>query len=677
MKHILATFLALFLLTGAAGAESTFTGNAQGFGGEVRAQVSVDETGKITALTIDAASETPAIGGAAVQTLTEAILASGSADVDAVAQATVTSNAVLDAVHAALVEAGVREGDDTLSYVPGVYTGKAFGRMDEVTVSVSVSADRIEKIDVVQSNEFPILSDRVFETVIPDIIANQSLAVDTVTGATVTSSAILSATADALAQAGANLSVLRSAPVAAKPLPAAQDMDTQIVVAGGGLAGMMAALSAADQGADVILVEKLSYLGGSFGLSNGGFAVANSQVVRDMGIDDSLDRIFVWMRQMNETSEMDMDYDLASSIIARSGATMDYLVNRFGYELQAADRGYYTRGTFGSGAETTQMLEKSLAEVGVTVLTETTAREIVMEGEKAVGLTCENAGGSFTIHADKVIIATGGANYNEALMLEGNPELAVVDLFDETSIGNSGDGFVMLERIGAKMGPGPRIKSAAPDYAAAFHLYYLTNQDPAKNLLVNADGERFTNESPVNGSVMLNKYMLREASPAYYVIFDTVHTDESFLSKMQALAPQENRKIVVYAETIEELAVKMGVEPATLRATFDRYQALCEKGVDEDFGKAAEHLVPYAAQGGYYAAYLMPAAWGTFGGAITDDTFHVLREDGSIIENVFAAGEAATSTLFADYYFGSFSLGYYATMGRVASETAAAELAQQ
>lgn len=674
MKRFLVMLLVLCMLGSTAGAEGAFTGAAQGFGGEVRAQVTVDAQGKITALTIEADDETPTVGGAAAKTLEERILAAGSPEEDTVSNATVTSNAVLDAVRAALVEAGVVEADGTVAYTPGTYTGKAFGRMDEVTVEVTVSEDRIENIEVVESNEFPILSDRVFETVIPDIIANQSLAVDTVTGATVTSGAVLTATADALAQAGANLSALRSAPVAAKPLPAAQDMDTQIVVAGGGLAGMLAALAAADQGADVILVEKLSYLGGSFGLSNGGFAVANSQVVRDMGIDDSLDRIFVWMREMNQTSEMDMDYDLASSIIDRSGATMDYLVNRFGYELQAADRGYYTRGTFGSGAKTTQMLEKSLAEVGVTVLTETSAREIIMEDGKAVGLQCENAGGDFIIHADKVIIATGGANHNKELMLKGSPEVAVVDLFDETSIGNSGDGYVMLEQIGAQMGVGPRIKSGAPDFATAFHLYYLTNQDPAQKLLVNAEGKRFTNENPANGSVMLNKYMLREASPAYYVLFDTVNTDESFLAQMKELAPQENNKIVVYADTIEELAVKMDVDPETLRATFDRYQELCQKGVDEDFGKAAEKMVPYATEGGYYAAYLMPATWGTFGGAITDDTFHVLREDGSVIENVFAAGEAATSTLFADYYFGSFSLGYYATMGRVAGETAAAEL---
>ena len=146
------------------------------------------------------------------------------------------------------------------------------------------------------------------------------------------------------------------------------------------------------------------------------------------------------------------------------------------------------------------------------------------------------------------------------------------------------------------------------------------------------------------------------------------------MAKLEEYAAEDNARVVVYAETIEELAEKLGMDPAVLRATFDRYQENCQNGEDPDFGKSAANLVPYAEEGGYYAAYLRPASWGTIGGVMTDETMHVLREDGSVIENVFAVGETATSRLFGDYYLGGFSLGLYTTAGRIAAETAVAEL---
>ena len=144
------------------------------------------------------------------------------------------------------------------------------------------------------------------------------------------------------------------------------------------------------------------------------------------------------------------------------------------------------------------------------------------------------------------------------------------------------------------------------------------------------------------------------------------------LADFEAFAPNEDNRVVVYADTIEALAEKIGVDPAALRATYDRYQGFCETGVDEDFGKDAANLVPYVEEDGFYAVRVYPASWGTIGGALTDDTFHVLAESGEVMQNVFAVGEVATSRLF-----GGFSLGFYTAAGHIAAETAVAELSAQ
>lgn len=116
------------------------------------------------------------------------------------------------------------------------------------------------------------------------------------------------------------------------------------------------------------------------------------------------------------------------------------------------------------------------------------------------------------------------------------------------------------------------------------------------------------------------------------------------------------------------------MDPATLQATYDRYQQMCINGVDEDFGKSALNLIAYQPEGGFYAAYIQPASWGTIGGAITDEQFHVLDTENQPIANLYAVGESATSTLFGDYYLGGFSLGYYSTAGRIAAQSAVSEL---
>lgn len=263
----------------AGGAAGTYEGTAKGFGGDVTAKVTVDENGVITDLEVTGDGETPSVGGAAIDPMVEAILAAGSAEVDVVSGATITSQAVIDAVKDALIQAGVLEASTgEIHYTPGTYTGTADGRGGLMTVEVTVSDSAIESIKVTDHVETVGISELPMEQIPKDIIQYQSLGVDMIAGATLTSYGVVNAVADALSKAGGDVDALRKVAVE-KEIPAAEDMTTQVVVAGGGMAGLMAAIGAAHDGADVVLLEKLPFLGGSLFLAGGGFATVDSEVI--------------------------------------------------------------------------------------------------------------------------------------------------------------------------------------------------------------------------------------------------------------------------------------------------------------------------------------------------------------------------------------------------------------
>jgi len=557
------------------------------------------------------------------------------------------------------------------AYTAGTYEASAPGHNGPITVAVTFSDSAIEKVEVKDHAETDGVADLAIAQIGDEIAQYQSLAVDAVSGATMTSNAILRAAADAIRQAGGDTDALKKAPVA-KPAPEAADFETQVLVVGGGISGIIAAITAADQGADVTLVEKLDILGGSFLVSASAFTTVDSDHVTDA--DDSLEHVLEFVRKANTDSVHQPDYDFLSTVLSQSGETIDYFIDGLGLEASSMGGGNYVNTMFIEGPVMLKDLIRIMNEKGVKVLLGTAAQELVTSEGAVVGAKVKNDGGQFTITADKVIIAAGGSSWDKETLTAKNPALATVKLNEKASIGNTGDGPRMLEAIGAQVDDTLLVKSSNIDFCEQLGYTWKNLPGVAKQLLVDSKGERFGNEAPA-ASTMVNVNMLRHPDTAYYGIFDTVNTDPTLLADLEKLA-QENAgaTTVVYAETIEGLADQLGMDPQTLQATFDRYQQLCADKADPDFGKGEANLIPYATEGGYYAAYLRPASWGTIGGVITDDQMRVLDTEGAVIPNVFAVGESATSRLFGDYYLGGFSLGLYSTMGRIAAETAVSEL---
>ena len=279
-KKFLAVVLCLSVLAvcsvsaAVAEASSYVPGTYQGAGtgmGAVIANVTVDAD-SITEIVLDLSNETENIGQVAGDTLVDQLLLSQSTEIDGVSGATITTNAVKDAVNAALSQA---RGETASTVADGVYTGTGRGSRSNIVANVTIEGGAITGIEVTESGDSPYVSEVAIKGVSSRIIEKQSVAVDSVTGATLTSAGVKAAVADALTSAGANLMDWSASE--AKEKAQGETVDVDVVVVGGGASGLMAALAAktdrnlseTDSGLNVLVVESNGYGGGNMTLCGG------------------------------------------------------------------------------------------------------------------------------------------------------------------------------------------------------------------------------------------------------------------------------------------------------------------------------------------------------------------------------------------------------------------------
>ena len=184
-------------------------------------------------------------------------------------------------------ESPEKSPSDGVLYTAGSYTASAQGNNGPVAVTVEFSENEILSVVVGEHAETPGISDAPISRIPEAIVSEQTLDVDTVSGATHTSEAILTAVADCVAQAGGNVEALKTKQSGKDEAMKEVTLEVDVVVAGSGISGMCAAISAAEEGANVLLLEKQGVIGGSAGTSGGGFIVVNSHFEKEAGIEDS------------------------------------------------------------------------------------------------------------------------------------------------------------------------------------------------------------------------------------------------------------------------------------------------------------------------------------------------------------------------------------------------------
>lgn len=542
----------------------------------------------------------------------------------------------------------------------GTFEGTAPGHNGDITVALTTDGERITDLKLVKEQETPHVGDNAFKWLPEAIVKNQSVGVDAVSGASFTSRGIINATKKALEAAGGKVEDWdKHVP---KPLVAAKDQTADVVIAGGGLTGLASAAFAAEKGLKVIVIEKNDQVGGSFRYAAGAFATCGSSQAEDNQVDD----LVAWVKELNRHgAKKEMNYDFLHYLEENSGKAFDDLCQITGLKGQKIQDAPYKVLTPGPGALVTERLEAYIKDHGGLILPDTVITKVLTDGSHAAGIMAKNASGSFKITAKYVIIATGGASAGHRDWLEKEtPALANVHVFNEANPANTGDGYGILKEAGADFYGHEYYKNAFLDFGWPLRIYYANVPDYSKAILVNADAKRFTNEAPFF-VLNLTTALYYEGSPRYYLIYDAKTMDQDFRKKLDS--QQEDPKVVVHAQTIEELAKKLSLDPEALAQTFADYQKACETGQDE-FGKDQAHLEKFDGSEGYYGLYVMPGCWGTIGGVKINQEFQVEKTDGSYFDNLYALGEMSTSELFSDFYIAGFSLANYFTEAKLLAE---------
>ncbi len=635
-----------------------FVGSAKGMHDHVKVELKI-ESGKIVDAQVLTSTASPFYAKIS-KLLAQEIISKQSSDIDAVSGASVTSRSVQDAAYAALKKAGGGAPTD-LKLKDGVYTASASGHGAPLTVEVTTKADRIADVKVVHAMETPYVGDDAMKRIPREMVQQQTLNVDAITGATMTSQAVINAVHQALAKAG-NPRAWAQRPFVKKVVPA-EDMKADVVIAGAGISGLSTAAFAVKRGLKVILLEKNDQIGGSFRYSAGAFATHGSKAVAAAHQENDLTELLDWVKKANQDHpKRPIDMAFVKYLIENSGETFDGLLEMGNTAPTFFVKFPYVGAGFGSGGEAAQILEKYIETHGGKILRGTVITKIDLEAGQIVGVSAKNASGSFTITAKNVVIATGGASHGKKSLLEKTtPSLKQVHVFNEANPGNTGDGYEVLKAVGASFYGNDVYKSAELDFDPS--LYITFHNEPSYNqaFVINDQGKRFTNEAPFS-FLNLTTALYNEGSPRYYLIYDGEQIDAALKEKLDQL-PQ-TPKIGAHAMRIQELAAKIQIDPTTLQKTFDDYQTACDTGKDR-FGKSSENLKKFSGKSGYYAVYVMPGTWGTIGGVKINRNMQVEKEDGTYFDHLFAVGEMSTGALFTDYYMLGFSLAYYSTEGRL------------
>ena len=561
------------------------------------------------------------------------------------------------------------------AYTPGTYTGTGAGHNGPVTVEVTVSEDSIDDITVAESAESAYIGEVAAEHVIADVLDYQSLKVDAVSGCTLSRAGFLAAITDALTQADADIDALKAVEIPEKT-GEERTIDTDVVVIGSGGAGLTAAIQAAYDGADVVVLEKLARMGGSTLTSSAMLVVAGSKLQEEAGIDDNVQNLKDYLIERGEgiADEEWIKY-YAENINDILNWYIDLGVNYTKDLVLIQGTATIPRAHMPveSGRELIPRLVEEAEKNGVQILTETPAVSLIQDETGAVvGVNAEDHGAAVTVNAKAVIIATGGYGWNADMRAEYAPDAA--DVWPVTSPGSTGDGLVMGMDAGADTvfkGGFIGWKVVSPAYghttAVGAPIY------GAANLIVNANGDRFGDESL--DYPFLYDEMQADGSDTFYFIFDSGDKETKDLvnnvsDTVNNLELGVEAGVAFKADTLEELAEASGL--ADLAATVEKYNAAIEAGTDEEFGRDTATMIPIK-NGPFYALQCKKAILGTFGGLNTNLTGEVVTADEEAIPGLYAAGEVANGELFPKMYPSSgMALGEAVLFGREAGKSAAA-----
>ncbi len=605
-------------------------------------------------------------------------------------------------------------------FKPGTYTGEANGLNGTIKVEVTVDANNILEVKVLEHKESPGISDNAIISIPESIVKYQSLKIDTISGATFTSDGILEAVKNALLSSGANIDeLMKEIDVSSEPGETI-NKTADVVVIGGGGAGLAAAVSALQNDATVVVLEKMPSVGGSTIMAGGQYNAVDDARQRAYEMRPELiAEIESYTKQepVNETHKRLME-ELAAQIEEYKANGSTYVFDSPQLHALQAFKGGDQVGNLELIETLTKGAEESigwLESLGVEfhdeiatvtgalwqrthqfvkplvtgpidaymeyiankgddaeVMLNTTATELIVEDDRVVGVKAKQGNNEVIIKANKgVVIATGGFARNNEMVKKYDAHWGGLDNLGSTnSVSATGDGIIMAEAVGANLVGMEYIQLLPVGDPVTGGMQGNISINAANQLFVNSEGKRFVAEDERRD--VLTRGLLEQPDQVMWILHDAheYYNEEVRNDFNETIGQLVESGVVVKGETIEELAINMGVSPENLRATVDTYNQAVAGEIEDPMGKKL--LQDPFDKAPFYASKRVPTIHHTMGGIEINTLAQVISKYGNIMKGLYAAGEV-TGGIHGANRLGGNAIPDTVVFGKIAGESAALE----
>lgn len=524
------------------------------------------------------------------------------------------------------------------------------------------------------------LEEAVFTRIPEKIVKNQTLDIDTLTGASFSSEGLLNAVSDVIKQAGGNPDDFKSEKI---PVTGASEhiddteneetnnygqwrtapdhidktIDADFLIVGAGISGLAAAVQAASEGLKTTVIEKNAFVAGNGGGVEGIFGI-NTKMQKEAGIHAEPEEIIA---REAELGQYRADGSFWVDLVNNSAENIDWLVKQ-GVQLTKVDDYHGTcafptfhwfKGGFASEGYVPYMKQRA-DELGVEFILETSATGIIEENGRVEGIYAKNPDGIIRINAKATLLATGGVGHNDKLIAKQGWQTKNLHYCSMPS--NTGDGYQMAMSLGGK---DMLLESAEfmMNYIQALphegvHLYidpingFMSLPSGGPVVWVNQDGVRLVNENVKKDNLLYQRMAIGSTKVTYEVfsqkIYDKITAGVDGADEVLAKAVETNEGDSLYkADNFEDLAKAVGLPVDTFVDTIKRYNKFADEGKDEEFNKDKDMLIALD-EGPFYIARLDPSNLIGIGGIGSNRNFEVINNNFDKIPGLYVSGMDST-----------------------------------
>lgn len=558
---------------------------------------------------------------------------------------------------------------------PVTQEGVGVGKHGDIVVAVTFDNGKIQKIDIVKDKENAVLAKGVYDDLKNQIVATNSVELDAVSGATFTSKGLLDAVADAAKKAGVKLSKAdkKSLKKVVKDLPKEQSYDVVVIGAGG--AGFSAAIEAKNNGANVVLLEKMPAVGGNSLISGAEMNVAKNWVQPKLGINDDSPELHAQDTFKGGDGKGDMKVINVMTHQALDAAKWcrDYLGVRFEDDNLFFFGGHSRKRALipvgHTGTEFITKFQAKCEELQIPVITNMKAEEFILDKNgRVTGVKATMNGESYTFNAKGgVVLATGGFGANAEMVKKYNPKID--ERFKTTDApGTTGEGLYMAERAGAELVNMSYIQTypICDPISGVIELIADARFDGA--IMLNQEGKRFVEE--LERRDVLSEAILKQTGAYCWVLWnDNIgkisNTVGTHTTEYDAFTKQG---IMKTCDDLKCIADFTKIPYDQLVATTKRVTEMQGKGNDKDFNHRGGLMD--MSQGKYYVIKAVPSTHHTMGGVRINEKAQALTKDGKVIPGLWAAGEV-TGVTHGTNRLGGNAYTDIIVFGRIAGKAAA------